>query len=148
MNSFEEAFYSIKPTLIGINLNICSFWYPVRQDPIFPLCKLWVLHNNSLFYSDREIFSSSCNTSLLLNNFFTRLKSAFHSKTSEFDLNFLIEDEENTASLELRLIINPQKETYISAFKVTLIRSFKGNPVQEFMEKISEVCRIKDVIYT
>ena len=148
MISFQEAFYSIKPTIPGNDLHICRFWYPIQNHPNFPLCKLWVLHNNSLFYSDSEIFSSSCNTSLILNNFFNKLKSAFYSKTSEFDFNFLVEDEENIASLELRLIINSQKSSYISAFKVTLIRSFKGSPVQEFMEKVSEVCQIKDVIST
>lgn len=146
MNSIEDAHYCIKTLNYGEDLNLCSFWYPAKQGGVFPLCKLWVLQNESLFYSDSEIFSSSCNSSLILDNFYSRLKSAFKSKTSEFEINFTVDEEENTANLELRLKIDPKRDSYISAFKVTLIKSFRGIPVQEFMQKVSEVCQIKDVI--
>ena len=146
MNSFEDAHYCIKSISRGEDVSLCSFWYSTQQSGFFPLCKFWVLQKESLFYSDREIFSSSCNSSLILDNFYSRLKSAFKTNNSEFDLNFTVDDEENTANLELRLKIDPKRDSYISAFKATLIKSFRGIPVQEFMHKVSEVCQIKDVI--
>ena len=145
MNSFDEAYYLIKH-LKNEQLHICSFWYPVDQTGIFPLCKLWVRSNNLLFYSDSEIMSSSCNTSLILNNFYGRLKSSFQIETSDFDFYFQIDEEENIANLELRLIINLSKDSYVSVFKVTLIRSFRNNPFEEFLGKVLEVCQLKDVI--
>jgi hypothetical protein len=144
MNSADEAYYLIKDYQ-NTQLHICSFWYEIPDSGIFPLCKLWILQNDQLFYSDSEILSSSCNTSLILANFYTKLKSSFNSKSSEFGFHFQTEDEENTANLELRLIINAAKDSYVSVFKVTLIRSFRGNNQQEFMNKVFEVCLIKDV---
>ena len=122
MNSFDEAYYLIKH-LKNEQLHICSFWYPVDQTGIFPLCKLWVRSNNLLFYSDSEIMSSSCNTSLILNNFYGRLKSSFQIETSDFDFYFQIDEEENIANLELRLIKELASGQFLNKHTLNVILS-------------------------
>ncbi|OMJ86461.1 hypothetical protein SteCoe_12042 [Stentor coeruleus] len=145
---FADAYFSSIKTQSGDDIMICSFWYTEPQSIIgnFPLCKLWILANGSVFYSDSDILTNSCNQSFTLNSFFANLKRAFRENTQEFILKFTIEDEENTAAVEILYKINSIGTSFVNCFKTILIKSFLGDPFQEFMFNVLKVCEIKDNI--
>lgn len=146
---FIDAYFSSIKTQRGEDIMICSFWYAEPQSITgnFPLCKLWILANGSLFYSDSEILTNSCNQSLYLNSFFANLKRAFRENTQEFIFKFTIEDEENTAEIEILYKIDSMGTSFVNCFKSLLIKSFLRDPFQEFLIYVLRVCEIKDVSF-
>jgi hypothetical protein len=60
-------------------------------------------------------------------------------------LKFTIEDEENTAEIEILYKIDSTGTSFVNCFKSLLIKSFLRDPFQEFLLYILRVYEIKDV---
>jgi hypothetical protein len=142
-----EGNFCQKKTESGSEIWISSLWYPRSPEPISDeaLCKVWVLYNSKLYYSDSDIPMDSCNPSLILSNFFSNLKRAFKENIPEYIFKFTEDDDNNTSTLEVLYKLSNEGISYISAFKTILIKSFKHNPLEEFLLKVAYVCDLKDV---
>ena len=143
-----EACFCRKKISSGHIISICSFWYqlPTNISSDSPLCRLWILSNSSLFYSDFDILVNSCNPSFILSNFFTNLKQSFSKDTPEFCFKFEENEEENTSTLDILYKIDNTGVSYVNAFKTILVKNFMQNPQEEFLDKVSQVCELKNVI--
>lgn len=82
-----------------------------------------------------------------LSNLFLKLRQAFQGPLSGYDFNFTEEAEENTGTLEILYKINASGTGFVNAFKTILIKSFRQNPYEEFMGKVSQVTESKEVIF-
>ena len=144
-----ESYFCTKRVESGKEIWICSFWNSLPNEIIsdHPLCKIWILANSVLFYSDSDILVNSCNPSFIHSNFFTNLKLAFKGPSAEYSFKFTEDEEENTATLEVIYKIDNLGNSYVSAFNTILIKSFKHNPFEEFMTIGIKVCEAKDVTY-
>ncbi|CAG9324959.1 unnamed protein product [Blepharisma stoltei] len=143
-----DSFFIYTSTLEGIPIWVISHWYqhPCIYDPNLPLCKLWILINQSMFHAPVDIFTSSCNAQLISADYFTTLRDAFKAASHNIRFFFREDKDDNSAELELHMPMDGNAKLFVSMFKTRLEKNFKGEFINDFLFQVLEVVRFKNEI--
>ena len=139
------GFFCQISTKLDQKLWVCSIWdrHSGTYEPTESLCSIWVLLDSQLFHCS-GVSTSACNPQLVHENYFSVLRGAFQSPDPNTVYCFQVNEEENTADLELQIPVDSESKSFVTIFKVTLEKSFLRGGFSEFLERICAVNQLKD----